>query len=366
LKGFVGCGVLFLALSARATVENIAGVLGIRSTGVREREGAEMTGTKGFEGSLLVILALIAFYGCAGKQGASDYKQMVALQQQKASATKAEEPPLPPGLAATAETHEQLGDTYLRQGNAVAAFTEYERSLRKDPQRMTARYKIGMLYLGRGLSEEALKEFEQILAKEPHNAFAHYGRAKVHFLQGKPELAKGDVRDALKLDERLWQAHTLLGVVCDTEGHYAEAEGAYLKALAIQPNSAAVYNDLGVSRYLTGRFSEAAEAFLKAFNIDPENHRICNNLGLALYRLGKTENALVAFTRAGSEAAAYNNIGFLQMKDKQYKNALVGIEKAIDANPSYYARAQKNLDKVKAALKEAGKDSGEEQVMRDE
>jgi Tfp pilus assembly protein PilF len=40
------------------------------------------------------------------------------------------------------------------------------------------------------------------------------------------------------------------------------------------------------------------------------------------------------------------------MKDKQYKNALAGLEKAIDANPSYYARAQKNLDKVKAALKE--------------
>ena len=192
------------------------------------------------------MLVSIAFYGCAGKQAASiDYKQMAALQQQKSQAKKAEEPPLPPGLAATAETHEQLGDASLRQGNAIAAFTEYERSLRKDPQRMTARYKIGMLYLGRGLSEEALKEFEQILAKEPQNASAHYGRAKVRFLQGKPELAKGDLRDALKLDERLWQAHTLLGVVCDTEGHHAEAEEAYLRALAIQPDSATVYNDLG-------------------------------------------------------------------------------------------------------------------------
>ena len=326
-----------------------------------------MTGRNGLKGSLLVILVLIAFYGCAGKQGASgDYKQMVALQQQRASATKAEEPPLPPGFEATAETHEQLGDEYLKKGNSVAAFTEYERSLRKDSQRMTARYKIGMLFLGRGLPEEALKEFEQILAKEPRDASAHYGRARVRFLQGKPDLTKGDLGEALGLNERLWQAYTLLGVICDTEKHHAEAEEAYLKALAIQPDSAAVYNDLGVSRYLTGRFDEAAEAFLKAFNIDPENRRICNNLGLALYRLGNTEDALAAFTRAGSEAAAYNNIGYLQMKDKQYKNALAGLEKAIDANPSYYARAQKNLDKVKAALKEAGKESDEGGVMRDE
>jgi Tfp pilus assembly protein PilF len=314
-----------------------------------------MTGRKGFERSFFVILVVIAFYGCASKTGVSnDYKRMAAQQQQRASATKAEEPPLPPGFEATAETHEQLGDEYLRHGNSVAAFTEYERSLRKDPRRMTARYKMGMLFLGRGLPDEALKEFEQILAKEPHDASAHYGRARVRFLQGKPDLAKGDLVEALGLNDKLWQAYTLLGVICDTEKHHAEAEEAYLKALAIQPNSAAVYNDLGVSRYLTGRFDEATEAFLKAFNIDPENHRICNNLGLALYRLGNTEDALEAFTRAGSEAAAHNNIGYLQMKDKQYKNALAGIEKAIDANPSYYARAQRNLDKVKAALKEAG------------
>ena len=82
--------------------------------------------------------------------------------------------------------------------------------------------------------------------------------------------------------------------------------------------------------------------------------------------MGNTEDALVAFKRAGSEAAAYNNIGCLQMNDKQYKNALAALEKAIDANPSYYARAQKNLDKVRAALREAGKESDEEQVMRHE
>ena len=47
------------------------------------------------------------------------------------------------------------------------------------------------------------------------------------------------------------------------------------------------------------------------------------------------------------------------MKDKQYETALAALEKAIDANPSYYARAQKNLDKVRAALREAGKESDE-------
>ena len=41
------------------------------------------------------------------------------------------------------------------------------------------------------------------------------------------------------------------------------------------------------------------------------------------------------------------------MKDEQYENALASLEKAIDENPSYYVRAQKNIGKVKAALKKA-------------
>jgi Flp pilus assembly protein TadD len=309
---------------------------------------------KAKEAVFLLALILAACYGCAGKQGmlapSSDYKEMLAVQQQKASAPAVKAQPLPPGFEATAETHEQFGDDYLRQGNEIAAFTEYEKSLQKDPLRTTARYKTAMLFLSRGLPEDAIKELEQILAREPQNAAAHYGMARVRFLQGRLDLAKSDLARALKLDERLWQAHTLIGVIRDGERHHSEAEEAYLKALAIQPNSASVYNDLGVCRYLTGRFNEAAEAFLKAFTIDPENKRICNNLGLALYRVGNAEDAVEAFTRGGGEAAAYNNIGYLQMKDKRYESALAALQRAIEVNPVYYARAQKNLEKVKVVL----------------
>ncbi len=315
-----------------------------------------MGGLKVIKVSFLALVSLLYLCGCASdvskQTGSSDYKKMLSVQQQKASATKAEEAPLPQGFEVTPATHEQLGDTYVRQGNAVAAFTEDQRSLEKDPLRTTARYKMGMLFLSRGLPEDALKEFEQVLAREPRNALAHYGRARAHYLQGKLDLAKSDLNEALKINDKLWQAHALLGVISDTEKRHEEAEAEYLKALAVQPNSAAVHNDLGVSYYLTGRFEKAADAFLKAFNIDPENQRICNNLGLALYRLGNTEDALEAFKRGGSDAAAYNNLGYLQMKDRQYKKAFAALEKAIEANPSYYTRAQKNLDKVKAALKQ--------------
>lgn len=316
-----------------------------------------MTNRDRFIGSFIIIIALIIFCGCASEKGQqivlSDYKKMMALQKQKASATRMEEPSLPIVYEATAESCERLGDAYMKQGDSVAAFTEYQKSLEKDPLRSSARYKSGMIFLDRGFPEDALREFDQIISKEPGNASAYYGRARVSFSQKKMNLAKSDLREAIKLNDGLWQAHALLGVVLDAEKNDTDAEKEYLKAIAIQPASAAVYNDLGISRYVTGKFDKAADAFLKAFNLAPDNRRICNNLGLALYRLGNTEDALEAFKRGGSDAAAYNNIGYLQMKDKQYNNALASLEKAIDTNPSYYTRAQKNLDKVKAALKKA-------------
>ncbi|MEN6431631.1 MAG: tetratricopeptide repeat protein [Smithella sp.] len=316
-----------------------------------------MTNRDRFIGSFIIIIALIIFCGCASEKGQqivlSDYKKMMALQKQKALATRMEEPSLPIVYEATAESCERLGDAYMKQGDSVAAFTEYQKSLEKDPLRSSARYKSGMIFLDRGFPEDALREFDKIISKEPGNASAYYGRARVNFSQKKMNPAKSDLSEAIKLNDGLWQAHALLGVVLDAEKNDTEAEKEYLKAIAIQPDSAAVYNDLGISRYVTGKFDKAAEAFLKAFNLAPDNRRICNNLGLALYRLGNTEDALEAFKRGGGEAAAYNNIGYLQMKDKQYNNALASLEKAVDANPSYYTRAQKNIDKVKATLKKA-------------
>ena len=78
-----------------------------------------MNGKGRFEKSFFVMIALIVVLcGCATDKGhqvaSSDYKNMMTLQQQKASAIKAEEPPLPAGYEATAETHEQLGDAYIR------------------------------------------------------------------------------------------------------------------------------------------------------------------------------------------------------------------------------------------------------------
>jgi Flp pilus assembly protein TadD len=317
-----------------------------------------MPGKSRFYTYFALCLTLVLITGCASHNAGqqpfsknSDYKEMMRLQQQRAAAKPEPEPVLPQGFESTAESCEQMGDVYLKQGNLVGAFSEYQKSLEKQPDRTTARYKLGMLFVNRGQADEALREFDTILSKDPNNAYAYYGRARARFLQDKVDLAEEDLKTGLRFNDSVWQAHTLLGIVYDRQERHAAAEEEYQKAVAIQPKSAAIYNDLGVSRYLMGKFDEAAEAFLKAFSIEPTNPRICNNLGLTLFRLGRTEDAIEAFRRGSGEAVAYNNVGYLEMKEKKYDQARIALEKAIEVKPSYYSRAQKNLEKVKAAEK---------------
>jgi Flp pilus assembly protein TadD len=314
--------------------------------------------------TLTSLFACLVLVGCAShnanQQGntGGDYKRMMKLQQQRANAKPEPEPVLPKELEATADTHEQMGDVSLKRGDLVGALTEYQKSLDKQPDKAAVRYKIGMLLVTRNQPDEALKEFEAILTKDPKNPHAYYGRARVRFLQERLDLARTDLRTALGLNDRLWQAHALLGIILDQEQHHEEAQAAYAKSLEIQPKSAAVYNDLGVSRYLSGKFKEAADAFLKAYSLEPANARICNNLGLALFRLGRTEDALEAFKRGSGDAMAYNNVGYLQLKEKKYDEARASLEKAIEVKTSYYSRAQKNLEKIKTERSAAKAETG--------
>lgn len=73
-------------------------------------------------------------------------------------------------------------------------------------------------------------------------------------------------------------------------------------------------------------------------------------MGLALFRLKQYDQAFEAFKRGSDEAAAYNNIGVLYMREENYPRALEAFEKAVEAKPSYYEQAQENMRKAKEAL----------------
>jgi Flp pilus assembly protein TadD len=119
------------------------------------------------------------------------------------------------------------------------------------------------------------------------------------------------------------------------------------------PDQAANHNNLGLNYMVRGEYNEAVLSFLRAHAIDKENIRIKNNLASAYLLSGNKDNAIEIFKATVGEAGAYNNVGYLLMTQGEFDEAERAFKKALQLNPSYYVRAEENLEKLKSLRKTA-------------
>ena len=252
----------------------------------------------------------------------------------------------------TAEEYERLGDINLRKGDITTSFINYAKALQLEPERLSVSYKTGRLFLLRGMTDEARREFEKIIKKDPKNALAHEAMGRAYLLDNETEKAVKYFMRALNINDRLWEVHDLLGIAYDKQRKCGRAIEHYRTAIFIKPDAAALYNNLGVSYYMSGEYGKAKDSFTTAIEKGEDGSRVYNNLAVTLSKLGEYRMAREALNRAGSEATAQNNIGYLYLLDGKNKEAATAFEKAIELNPAFYEKAHENLHSLKDALRE--------------
>ena len=92
----------------------------------------------------------------------SEYKKILDRQRQKDSFAFDQDAKAKKIPEMTADGHERLGDSYLKQGNIDLAFVQYNEALTLDPNLISVRYKIGCLFLKKGLSKDAEEQYNKI------------------------------------------------------------------------------------------------------------------------------------------------------------------------------------------------------------
>ncbi|MDY7001180.1 MAG: tetratricopeptide repeat protein [Thermodesulfobacteriota bacterium] len=243
----------------------------------------------------------------------------------------------------------ETGRRYQRQGRMEPAFQQYCKALAVDPEFFPARYEKARILLSRNMFKEAFTEFQAVLEQEPGFAEAHEAAGLSLFGSGLYPKAKQYFLKAAELAPDLKVPPRYLGAICNYQGEYEQAEAWCETAQELSPKDGEVHNNLGITYSMMGRHEDAVAAYKEAIALGVQGVRTYNNLALALFRLGRREQALEAFRCAGSEAAAYNNLGVACFLENDFQAAVSYFERAIELEPRFYARAHENLKRARLA-----------------
>ena len=152
-----------------------------------------------------------------------------------------------------------------------------------------------------------------------------------------------------KTEESLWidavdkypdsvRAHHNLGRYYSNIGQSNKAISEYLAALALKPETYGEtayltrYN-LGLEYMTIGKDKKAIEEFQKAINLFPRFADAYSDLAVIKTKEGDYEEAykdlITSLTYNRESPQAHNNLGYVLIKKKDYKNAIIELEKAL-------------------------------------
>ncbi|MGR5485575.1 tetratricopeptide repeat protein [Vibrio alfacsensis] len=329
----------------------------------------------------VLVLATLLLAGCASNDSKQNsFDQSLYAGKPVESLTN----DTPPESEAEAIAR---GDRALSNKNIDLALYEYLRSLTFEESKHKDKtlYTIGRIHQSRGNIELADKAFRASLAENPNHIGVLEQLGKVYVQQGRKDIGLAyylravnadQVRlgrnagvtkesissvsvQSLKYDEHSpSHAYVGLGVIFDINGNHELAQQLLRKALDIKPYSENALVSLGYSYYMSEDFGKARHFTNAALRINGDNKKAINNLGLIAVADGQPRQALNIFAQHMTQSEALNSVGYFLIIKEKPDEAIPFLQQAIDKSPSYYAKANENLERALAMVRK-GRDTSE-------
>ena len=239
-------------------------------------------------------------------------------------------------------------DQALRDGDQDLALYMYVRAYDLDKTNVYPLMRIAAIHEARDSSAMAARAYASVLEIESEHGPALQSLGLIYLQRKRHDEARSLLEQAIESDATLWKAYNGLGVIADLQGDYASAEAAYDAALQANPGDAKLLNNRGYSLYLQGRYDEAERDFRAAAAQGVDKAWL--NLGLVLARQKRYADAVQMMVRTETKEVAYNDVGYIAMRQGDYGVAERYFEKAIRVSPRYFEEARRNLDKVQEYL----------------
>ena len=268
--------------------------------------------------------------------------------------------------------HRSVAALALTAGDFDKAESLFTQCLQADPSDLAALHDLGVVAARRGQPAQAVVRFERLLGRDPHHVDALLNMALALGDAGRPDAAADAARRAIALRPRDPNVHTVLAHVLVAAQDLAGAAAASGQALALDPayapahlRRAQILRDLdnidgslascealirlrpgaaegfverGTTLIQAGRLAEAERAFRDALAREPGHASALVGLSRSLLQADDAERAISELERGmaeGTESARLHTLrGLLHQKQGHLQDALVGLRRAIELDPS--------------------------------
>lgn len=238
---------------------------------------------------------------------------------------------------------------YDKAGNLDLAINALDDAVKADP-----RFALGYAQLGEAYRlkyqldkntkwiDEALANCQKAQQLDDRLPAVYVTLGNLHHIAGKYDLALQEYKRALQLDPRNADAQMGLALSFDSAGRTADAEVAYRKGIALRPDFWGGYNSLGDFFEDHQRYDDAIAQYQHAIQLTPDNSALYLNLGAAYTDKGdpkyfpEAEKALRKSIAIEPSYPAYANLGYLDIQEQKYRDAVDAVEKALQLNDKNY------------------------------
>ena len=231
-----------------------------------------------------------------------------------------------------ADAHLDKAATYETQGLLDAALAEFGLALEVNPNIADAHMGMGGVYQQRGDYEMASRAYERATIVDPNKFEAHYSLGLMKQLLGRLQEALRAYKTAWRLNPDDFKVNRELGSAYLQLGRPGEALTFAQISTKLDPENQAAWCNLAATYNLLGRYEEAVDTYRQAAELGDLADPVL--LGLAdahihLNNFQQAVNVLEVLIRRSPSVTAYERLGYVKFKMRQFKPALFQYRKAI-------------------------------------
>ncbi len=235
------------------------------------------------------------------------------------------------------ESHLTSAERFQDSGLLDAALAEFGLALEVNPNIADAHMGMGSIYYQRGDYELASRAYERATIVEPNRYEAHYYLGLMKQLLGRFREALHAYRTAWQLNPEDFKVNRELASTYLQMGRPGEALTFAKEATRLDPDSQAAWCNLAATYNLLERYEEAVDAYRQAAELGDLADPVLLGLADAHIHLNNLEQArivLEALIRRSPSVTAYERLGYVKFKLRQFPEALTEYRKAMALDPN--------------------------------